>query len=123
MDNIIKQLHEIKNDLDKPFPYRDTDQIQIDFQTEFLTLSDEEDFLIGDFNTYCMNIAGTLSYVLTNAIDEIPHFQIQSLNHSFFESFKQYSFFQDKIENYKDFYQEYKKFEEARKLLLYLLSK
>ena len=64
MDNIIKQLNEIKNELEKPFPYRDTDKIQEDFRTEFLSLSDEEDCLTGDFNTYCMNIAGTLSYVL-----------------------------------------------------------
>lgn len=54
MDNILKQLTEIKNELDKPCPYRDTDKIQDDFQTEFLNLSDEEDCLVDDFNTYCM---------------------------------------------------------------------
>jgi hypothetical protein len=51
MDNIIKQLTDIKNKLDKPFPYKDTDRIQEDFRVEFLNLSEEEDCLTGDFNT------------------------------------------------------------------------
>jgi hypothetical protein len=35
MDSIIKKLFEIKKELDKPFPYSDTDKIQEDFRTEF----------------------------------------------------------------------------------------
>lgn len=35
MDSSLKQLAEINNELDKPFPYRGTDKIQDDFQTEF----------------------------------------------------------------------------------------
>jgi hypothetical protein len=31
MDNIIKKLSDLKNELDKPFPYRDKDKIQKDF--------------------------------------------------------------------------------------------
>jgi YxiJ-like protein len=123
MDNILKQLTEIKNELDNPFPYRDTDKIQDDFQTEFLNLSDEEDSLVGDFNTYCMNIAGTLSYVLAGKTNKIPQAQIEMLQKSFFDFFKQYKFFEDKIETYNDFFQEYKTFEQTRTLLLHLLSK
>lgn len=123
MDNILKQLNEIKNELDKPFPYRDTDKIQEDFRTEFLSLSDEEDFLTGDFNTYCMNIAGTLSYVLAGKTNKIPQGQIEMLKKSFFDFFKQYKFFEDKIETYNDFFREYKNFEQTRTLLLHLLSK
>ncbi|MEY2196890.1 YxiJ family protein [Neobacillus sp. BF23-41] len=123
MDNILKQLTEIKNELDNPFPYRDTDKIQEDFRSEFLDLSDEEDCLTGDFNTYCMNIAGTLSYVLAGKTINIPQGQIVMLQKSFFEFYKQYKFFEDKIETYKDFFQEYKNFEETRKLLLHLLAK
>jgi hypothetical protein len=123
MDNILKQLTEIKNELDKPFPYRDTDKIQDDFQREFLNLSDEEDFLVGDFNTYCMNIAGTLSYVLAGRANKIPQGQIEMLQKSFFNFFKQYKFFEGKIETYNDFFQKYKNFEQTRKLLLHLLSK
>ena len=123
MDNILKQLNEIKNELDKPFPYRDTDKIQEDFRTEFLSLSDEEDFLTGDFNTYCMNIAGTLSYVLAGKTNKIPQGQIEMLQKSFFDFFKQYKFFEDKIETYNDFFREYKNFEQTRTLLLHLLSK
>jgi hypothetical protein len=123
MDNILKQLTEIKNELDKPFPYRDTDKIQDDFQTEFIKLSDEEDCLMGDFNTYCMNITGTLSYVLADKTNKIPKGQIEMLQKSFFDFFKKYKFFEDKIENYNDFFQEYKNFEQTRKLLLHVLSK
>jgi hypothetical protein len=123
MNNILKQLTEIKNDLDKPFPYRDTDKIQEDFRTEFLNLSDEEDCLTGDFNAYCNNIAGTLSYVLAGKTNKIPQGQIEMLQKSFFDFFKQYKFFEDKIETYNDFFQEYKNFEQTRKLLLHQLSK
>ena len=123
MDSILKQLIEIKKELDNPFPYRDTDKIQEDFRTEFFNLSDDEDCLTGDFNTYCMNIAGTLSYVLAGKTNKIPQGQIEMLQKSFFDFFKQYKSFEDKIETYNDFFQEYKNFEQTRKLLLHLLSK
>lgn len=124
MDNIIKQLNEIKKELGKTFPYRDTDKIQEDFRTEFLILSDEEDCLTGDFNTYCMNIAGTLSYVLAGKINKVPQGQMEMLQKSFFDYYKQYKFFEDKIEIYNDFFREYKNFEKTRTLLLlHLLSK
>lgn len=86
-------------------------------------MSDEEEKLAGDFNTYCMNIAGTLSYVLAGKINKIPQGQIEMLERSFFDFFKQYKFFKDEIETYIDFFQQYKAFEQARTLLLHLLSK
>ncbi|CRK84857.1 YxiJ family protein [Neobacillus massiliamazoniensis] len=122
MDNIIKQLTDIKNKLDKPFPYKDTDRIQVDFRVEFLNLSEEEDCLTGDFNTYCMNIAGTLSYVLSGKTDKITKRQIEIFQMSFFDFFNQYKFFEEKINNYLDFYEEYKNFEETRKLLLQVVK-
>ncbi|MFJ6208958.1 YxiJ family protein [Lysinibacillus sp. NPDC092081] len=120
---ILKQLTEIKSELENPFPYRDTDKIQNDFRTEFLKLRDEKNCLPGDFNTYCMNIAGTLSYVLADKINSIPQNQIEVLHKSFFNFYKQYRFFESKVEDYNDFFQEYKTFEQTRKLLLDLLSK
>jgi len=122
MENFIKQLTEIKYKLDKPFPYRDTVKIQEDFRTEFINLSEEDDCLTGDFNTYCMNIAGTLSYVLSGKTNKIPKRQIYILQMSFFDFFKQYKFFEHKTSNYKDFFEEYKNFEEARKLLLQVVK-
>lgn len=119
---ILEQLTDIKNKLDKPFPYRDADKIQEDFCPEFLNLTDEEDSLTGDFNTYCMNIAGTLSYVLAGNENEIPRHQIHLLEKSFFERFQQYKFFEDEVGNYKDFFEEYKTFEETRNLLLQALK-
>ncbi|WP_371873242.1 YxiJ family protein [Lysinibacillus sp. Ag94] len=41
---------------------------------------------------------------------------------SFFEYYNQYGFLEDRIANYNHFFQEYKTFEQARKLLLQLLS-
>ncbi|MFC0561438.1 YxiJ family protein [Halalkalibacter alkalisediminis] len=122
MENVIRKLTEIKSQLDNPSPYKDTDKIQEDFEKHFLNLSDDEDSLTGDFNTYCMNIAGTLSFVLAGNTNKIPKSQIKLLQKSFFDLFNQYKFFEDKIGNYKDFYDEYIKFEETRKLLLLVVK-
>jgi hypothetical protein len=70
-----------------------------------------------------MKIAGTLSYVFNGNISKIPERQIKDLEMSFFQQFEQYKFFEAKIDNYKDFFQEYKNFEKTRQLLLQLLIK
>lgn len=122
MANILKILTDLKNELDNPFPYKDSDKIQEDFKEQFKNLSEDEDSLSGDFNTYCMNIAGTLSYVLAGKTNNIPKGQIELLQKSFFDFFIQYKFFEESISSYNDFYDEYKKFEETRKLLLQVLK-
>lgn len=121
MDNMIKQLESIQ--LDNPFPYRDTDKIQDDFCSDFMKLADDENSLVGDFNTFCMNVAGTLSYVLAGKEKSIPQGQIEKLQLSFFNWFPQYKFIEGKIDDYKEFGQEYRSFEEARNLLLKHLDK
>jgi hypothetical protein len=123
MDYILTQLKDLRNELNNSFPYKDMDNIQQDFRREFSYLSDDEDSLTGDFNTYCMNIAGTLSYVLANKTDKIPESQIKFLQKSFFELFPQYQFFENKIQSYKDFAGEYKSFEKTRTLLVKWLFK
>jgi len=126
MDDILKQLADIKTELAKPFPTRDINKICEDFRTEFLNLSDEfephEVDFYEDFRYYCVNIAGTLSYVLEDMTNQIPQGQIDMLYKSFFEYYNQYEFLEDRIANYNYFFQEYKTFEQARKLLLQLLS-
>ncbi|MGA3601752.1 YxiJ family protein [Lysinibacillus agricola] len=122
MENIIKQLTDLKNELNKPFPYKDTDKIQEDFRSKFLNLSEEDDCLTGDFNTYCMNISGTLNYVLAGKTTKIPKSQMEFLQMSFFDFFKQYKFFEHKICDYQDFFEEYNNFEVTRKLLLKLIE-
>ena len=125
MDDILKQLVEIKTELKKPFPTNDINKICEDFRTEFLNLSDELDNEVDfyeDFRYYCVNIAGTLSYVLDDITNQIPQGQIEMLYKSFFEYYNQYEFFEDQIANYNYFFQDYKTFEQARKLLLQLLS-
>ncbi|MEB2298671.1 YxiJ-like family protein [Lysinibacillus xylanilyticus] len=53
-----------------------------------LNLSEEDDCLTGDFNTYCMNISGTLNYVLAGKTTKIPKSQMEFLQMSFFDFFK-----------------------------------
>ena len=118
MNDILKQLTEIDPELRKPFPTNDINKITEDFRTEFMKLPNEVDFY-DDFHFYCMNIAGTLSYVLSDRINQIPQGQIDMLFQSFFEHY-QYEFLEDQIANYHHFYQEYTIFEQARKLLLQL---
>ncbi|MFC5733424.1 YxiJ family protein [Cytobacillus gottheilii] len=122
LNDIERQLVLINEKLQKPFPYRDTDKIQEDYSNAFSKLSDDDNWLTADFNTYCMNIAGSLSYVLIGKSNIIPKGQIEMLRFSFFEFFKQYRFFEDNITQYDGFYQEYMDFEKARKLLLQYLS-
>ena len=125
MNTILKQLTEIEDELKKPFPTGDIKKIGEDFRTDFSNLSDEVDGEVDfyeDFRYYCVNIAGTLSYVLIDKINQIPEGQIDMLYKSFFEHYDQYEFLEDHIANYNHFFQEYKIFEQARKLLLQLLS-
>ena len=125
MNDILKRLTEMEAELRKPFPTRDIKKICEDFRTDFLNISvevdDEVDFY-EDFRYYCVNIAGTLSYVLDDMTNQIPQGQIDMLYKSFFEYYNQYEFFEDRITNYNHFFQEYKTHEKARKLLLQLLS-
>lgn len=123
---ILKQLTEIKTKLYKPFPTSDINKICEDFRTEFLNLPDylepyEVDFY-EDFRYYCDNIAGTLSYVLGDKTNQIPQGQIDMLYKPFFKCYSQYNFLARHIANYHYFLEEYKSFEQVRKLLLQLLS-
>lgn len=121
MDDILKQLTEIEDELKQPFPTGDVNKICEDFRAEFSNFPGEVDFY-EDFRYYCVNIAGTLSYVLAGSINEIPQGQFDMLFKSFFEYFDQYEFLEERIANYDHFFQEYKTFEQARILLLQLLT-
>ena len=116
--HIYDELRAIKESLEKPFPYRDTDKIQEDFNKKL----SEDDVLTADLNSYWMNIAGSLSYVLRGIPNKIPQGQVEWLHLSFFDIFQQYRFFEDKIADYPSFYEEYINNEKARKLLLDYLS-
>lgn len=98
--HIYDELKAIKESLEKPFPYCDTDKIQMDFNKKL----SEDDVITADLNLYWMNIAGSLSYVLRGIPDKIPQKQIEWLHLSFFDIFQQYRFFEDKIADYPSFY-------------------
>ncbi|MEK3885512.1 YxiJ family protein [Paenibacillus sp. PL2-23] len=120
MNSLVEKLGSIE--LDHPFPYGDIHQLLEDFQTNFQNLQEDESSLIADFNTYCMNIAGSRSYVLTGSLFKIPRSQQNMLKYSFFEMFPQYQFLEGRITTYQQFYREYRSFEEARSLLLRFLA-
>ncbi|WP_090647840.1 YxiJ family protein [Paenibacillus sp. UNC496MF] len=96
--------------------------MQVDFQSEFLKLTDDKNSFVGDFNTYCMNISGTMSYVLAGKTLKIPQRQIEILEFSFFNWFQQYKFIENRISDYVELSLEYNSFEEARILLLKYLK-
>lgn len=106
---IYEELKAIKESLYNPFPYADTYRIQEDFNKEF----SEDDILTADLNTYWMNIAGSLSYVLNGIPNKIPQGQIDWLHLSFFDIFHQYRFFEEKIADYPSFYKAYMNNEKA----------
>ncbi|MFJ7513241.1 YxiJ family protein [Peribacillus simplex] len=115
---LYKELENLKKNLYNPFPYRDTDKIQEDFNKEL----SEEDCLTGDLNTYWMNIAGSLSYVLRGNSKRIPQGQLEWLHISFFDIFHQYRFLEEKMADYPTLYEEYMNNEKVRQLLLKYLS-
>ncbi|WP_157801030.1 hypothetical protein [Bacillus solitudinis] len=41
MDNILRILADFKNELNNPFPYKETDKIQEDFKKQFQKLSED----------------------------------------------------------------------------------
>lgn len=115
---IYKELQAIKESLHLPFPYSDIFKIQDDFIKEI----NPDDILPADLNTYWMNIAGSLSYVLRGKSKAIPQGQIDWLQLTFYDIFHQYCFLQERMINYPTFYEQYMSYEKARKLLVDYLS-
>jgi len=115
---IYKELQARKESLHNPFPYRDIYKIQHDFMKEINT----DDILTADLNTYWLNIAGSLSYVLRGKSKVIPQGQIEWLQLPFYGIFHQYCFLQERMINYPTFYGEYMKHEKVRELLVEYLS-
>lgn len=108
----------IKESLEKPFPYEDTYRILQDFRKQL----SEDDILTADLDTYWMNIAGSLSYVLKGIQDKLPQGQRDWLCLSFFDIFQQYRLLEEKIADYPSLHEEYMNYEKTRKLLLDYLS-
>ncbi|RAS71669.1 YxiJ family protein [Priestia endophytica] len=118
--SIFNELKQLNDELYHSFPYKDIYKIHETFHKEL----HEDDVLTADLNSYWMNIAGSLSYILKGKTKKIPQNQINELKLTFFEAFPQYSFLEKEIFNYLTFYEEYKIHEKVRKLMLdYLFSK
>ncbi|MCM3597225.1 YxiJ-like family protein [Metabacillus idriensis] len=108
--NNLKILYE--TELKNAFPYEDIEQIEKDFDGEL----SEEHFLTGDFNEFCMTIAGSSTYVISK--EKIPYHQRQYLDKNFFSLYPQYFFLTDSVSKYPQFYKELMSFEKARLLLI-----
>ncbi|TVX75704.1 hypothetical protein FQP34_27165 [Peribacillus simplex] len=115
---LYKELETLKESLYNPFPYRDIDKIQEDFNKELT----EDDYLTADLNAYWMNIVGSLSYALKGNAKSIPKSQIEWLHFSFFDIFQQYRFLKEIMVDYPILYEEYMNNEKVRLLLLKYLS-
>lgn len=111
---ILDELKKLNNDLYHPFPHEDICKVQDKFSGKL----HEDDLLTADFNSYWMNIAGSLSYMLRGKTKKIPQNQIDELKLTFFEVFPQYSFLEKEISTYKNLYEEYKMYEKTRELML-----
>ena len=111
---ILGELKKLNNDLYHPFPHEDIRKIQDKFSEKL----HEHDLLTADFNSYWMNIAGSLSYILKGKTKEIPQNQIDELKLTFFEVFPPYSFLEKEISTYPSLYKEYRVYEKVRELML-----
>ena len=111
---ILDELKKLNNDLYHPFPHQDIRKIQDKFSGKL----HEDDLLTADFNSYWMNIAGSLSYMLKGKTKKIPQNQIDELKLTFFEVFPQYSFLEKEISTYPNLDEEYKIHERVRELML-----
>lgn len=116
-NDLISQLENLYNkELMNEFPNDDIEQIEKDFEDSI----SEEDWLVTDFNEFCILIAGSSSYVLANK--KIPNNQSQFLYNDFFSRYPKHSFLKDYVSNYPHFYKELVSFEKARELLLVIIQ-
>ena len=111
---ILDELKKLNNDLYHPFPHEDIRKIQDKFSEQL----QKDDLLTADFNSYWMNIAGSLSYMLKGKTKKIPQNQIDKLKLNFFGVFPQYSFLEKEISTYPNLDEEYKVYERVRELML-----
>ncbi|MEB4860693.1 YxiJ family protein [Priestia megaterium] len=110
----MDELKKLNNDLYHPFSHEEICKIQDKFSEKL----HEDDLLTADFNSYWMNIAGSLSYMLKGKTKKIPRNQIDELKMTFFEVFPQYSFLEKEISTYPNLHEEYKVYEKVRELML-----
>lgn len=114
---LISELKNLYNtELINEFPKEDIEKIEKDFEDSV----SEEDWLVADFNDFCMLIAGSSSYVLANK--KIPNYQRQFLYKDFFSLYPKQSFLKGSVSKYPHFYKELVSFEKARELLLIIIQ-
>nr|WP_289628041.1 YxiJ family protein [Bacillus subtilis] len=106
----MSTLERIKRDLEGPFP-SDIEKLEDDYN-EFC--------LAKDFYEFFMLIVGSLSYVLADK--KLPKRQLDSLSKSFLELYPRYSQMNGILENYPALKRELELHEQARRLLINIIS-
>ena len=89
---ILDELKKLNNDLYHPFPHQDIRKIQDKFSEQL----HEDDLLTADFDSYWMNIAGSLSYMLKGKTKKTPQNQIDELKLTFSKFFLNILFWKKK---------------------------
>jgi len=114
----IKELKKMyESTLTADFPYEDISRIE----KEFGNKNPEIENFIEDFNNFCLLVAGSCTYILSN--NKIPKYQRKNLERDFFTQYPEYCFIQPELGRYSDLYRELKSFESARELLIEIIWK
>lgn len=112
----IQKLKELyKSTLTFGFPYEDILKMEKEFENQ----NPEIENFIEDFNDFCLLVAGSCTYVLSNK--RIPKSQRKNVEKSFFSQYPQYHFIQSALCQYADLNREFQSFERARVLLVKII--
>lgn len=107
-----------KIDLHQPFPRVEVDAIEELFHDKIS--KEGRDLLLERINDFHMTIAGSGSYVMNDK--EPPVYQTSHLKISFFETYPEYEVMVSALDAYPKLANEMRAFEEARQLLLQIIS-
>lgn len=117
--NIATYFNELaKIDLHQPFPREEVDAIEERFHDKIS--KEGREFLLERINDFHMTIAGSVTYVMRDK--EPPADQMSHLKIPFFESYPEYEVMVSALNEYPKLENEIKVFEEARQLLIKILS-
>lgn len=114
----IKELKKMyESTLAAGFSYENISKIEKKFGNK----NPEIENFIEDFNNFCLLVAGSCTYVLSNK--KIPKYQRKNLERDFFSQYPEYYFIQAELGRYSDLYRELKSIESARELLIEIIWK
>ncbi|WP_260288691.1 YxiJ-like family protein [Peribacillus aracenensis] len=108
---LLLKLRKMETLLKNDFPSEDIERIENTFFN-----NNSKYCLMGDFDSFCSLISGSLGYVNSNK--KIPKYQRNLLYKDFFTLYPQYEPLKEQLDTYPDFSQELFVHERVRELLL-----